>query len=177
MKYLRKAKNAALKALKEAGIDQAPVDVFAVATALGVQCRAAELGDDVSGLLVMKHGTPVVGYNRRHSKSRQRFTVAHELAHYRLHVTPDDLFIDKGVMMWHRDEKSSTGEDQNEKEANAFAAELLMPESFIEKEIGERGLQLSDDSDIEVLAQVFEVSVQAMTFRLLNLNIIRSTLN
>jgi Zn-dependent peptidase ImmA (M78 family) len=163
--------------LKEMGVDKAPVDVLAIATRLGIQHRAGELGDDVSGLLMVKDGEAVIGYNRSHSRSRQRFTIAHEIGHYSLHYRADELFIDKGSLIMYRDGNATKGEDPHEREANAFAAELLMPELLVRSEIAARALRLSDERDIEVLAHAFDVSVQAMTFRLLNLGIIQSGLH
>jgi len=64
-----------------------------------------------------------------------------------------------------RDEKSSEGSDRREIEANHFAACLLMPEELVELEIEKLGRDL-DESDIETLAQIFEVSPIAMSIRL-----------
>lgn len=168
------ARRKAQKLLLEAGIATPPVNVFDIAEHLKIRCRAAELGDEVSGLLMVKDDEAVIGYNKRHSKSRQRFTVAHELAHFILHSKQEEIFIDKGAFIMYRDENSTKGDDPHEKEANAFAAELLMPQAFIQSEIAQRGLMFSDEKDIEILAHRFEVSIQAMTFRLLNLRLIRS---
>jgi Zn-dependent peptidase ImmA (M78 family) len=70
-------------------------------------------------------------------------------------------------MVKRRDERSSDGTDVEEKEANFFAAELLMPASFIEKDIAAgRGTSLSNEAVIESLADQYKVSTQALIIRL-----------
>jgi len=68
-----------------------------------------------------------------------------------------------------RSPSSSRAEDVQEIEANAFAASLLMPQLFLQKDIASIELDFEDPSRILPLAQKYGVSVQAMTFRLLNL--------
>jgi Zn-dependent peptidase ImmA (M78 family) len=66
-----------------------------------------------------------------------------------------------------RNQASSEGTDDEEKEANLFAAELLMPAKFIERDILEIGtFDIFNESGIEDLAARYGVSIQAMTFRL-----------
>jgi Zn-dependent peptidase ImmA (M78 family) len=57
----------------------------------------------------------------------------------------------------------------DEIEANAFAAALLMPESFLRQDLKKLSIDFDDASQIEALAKRYNVSSQAMTFRLLNL--------
>jgi Zn-dependent peptidase ImmA (M78 family) len=66
-----------------------------------------------------------------------------------------------------RDDTSSQGIDEAEKEANLFAAELLMPEEFLKKDLAGRStLDLYDEDYIPQLAENYGVSVQALMFRL-----------
>jgi Zn-dependent peptidase ImmA (M78 family) len=66
--------------------------------------------------------------------------------------------------------------DNNEIEANAFAAEILMPRTFIEKELKKELADIEDDIEVDTviksLARTFQVSEQAMEYRLINLGII-----
>jgi Zn-dependent peptidase ImmA (M78 family) len=59
-----------------------------------------------------------------------------------------------------------------EREANAFAASILMPEKILIDEIKNQHIDLSDDNNIQELAKLFNVSVSAMTFRLINLKLL-----
>ena len=61
--------------------------------------------------------------NANHHPTRQRFTLAHELAHYILHRNKHSEFVDNTYF------RSIDSENPMEYEANAFAGVLLMPES------------------------------------------------
>ncbi|HEY4248477.1 MAG TPA: ImmA/IrrE family metallo-endopeptidase [Lacunisphaera sp.] len=108
--------------------------------------------------------------NANHSEARQRFTIAHELGHFFLHAG-DPVFVDQSFVMM-RDTASSEGEKVEEREANLFAAELLMPAKLIVKEVEDMDdIDIVDDGKIGRLADKFGVSVQAMSFRLANLGV------
>lgn len=78
----------------------------------------------------MDSGKGTIGFNPTESKTRQRFTIAHELGHFELHKQDSGLFVDKEFKMLFRDQNSSSGEIRKEQEANAFAAAILMPENI-----------------------------------------------
>jgi len=61
--------------------------------------------------------------------------------------------------------------DDEEREANIFAMELLMPEHLVRQEI-RLPLDLERDPEIKRLAKLFQVSVQVMTIRLTKLGLI-----
>lgn len=157
--------------LEELGITKLPIPVDEIAKKRGLEIRAYDLGENVSGVLVMESGKGTIGFNPTESKVRQRFTIAHELGHYELHKQDNGFFIDKEFKMLFRDHNSSTGEYKKEQEANAFAAALLMPEKFVVKEIKNHNLDLSDEDSMKELAKLFNVSVPAMTYRVTNLNL------
>ncbi len=72
-----------------------------------------------------------------------------------------------------RNSESARGEDNDEKEANLFAAELLMPAIFLREELDGKELDLLGDGNfLDRLAKKYKVSVQALTFRLAYLNYI-----
>lgn len=150
-----------------------PVPVDVVAHRLGLKVEAAQLGENVSGLLVIVEGKGIIGYNSSHPEVRQRFTIAHEIGHYILHQEQDSLFIDKKYgAAYRRDEQSSLGEKPREIQANRFAAALLMPEDLVEKEFVRSEFDLGDEYALIELARKFRVSSQAMAFRLANLGLI-----
>jgi Zn-dependent peptidase ImmA (M78 family) len=155
------------------GHRETPVAVNAVAAALGLVVEAASLGDDVSGILVVNGDRGVIGFNREHPIFRQRFTVAHEIGHFVLHRREEQLFIDKMYRAFFRDGTSRQGTDLRERDANAFAAALLMPGSFVRRAARRHHFELGDEGGpVQDLAQLFQVSTQAMTYRLVNLGII-----
>jgi len=160
-----------------------PVPVETVAYRLGLQVEKATLGDDVSGVLVIENGRGMIGYNEDQSKVRQRFSIAHELGHFQLHVEPSTisgLFIDKRYRPsigksyrkeFKRDDVSATGEKLQEIQANRFAAALLMPEDLIRRAIRNLEFDMDDDAAIVGLAEQFNVSTQAMSLRLSTLGL------
>jgi len=62
-----------------------PVDVDRIAKELGLVLVKTDLPDDVSGRLIREDGSNTVGINRNHTVNRQRFTLSHEVGHFRLH--------------------------------------------------------------------------------------------
>jgi Zn-dependent peptidase ImmA (M78 family) len=69
-----------------------------------------------------------------------------------------------------RSPASSTAEDVEEIEANAFASTLLMPESFLLADLRDIEVDTEDPRELNALAKRYEVSTQAITFRLMNLH-------
>jgi len=152
--------------LGRAKVNQAPVPILAIAKMMGVTVKVGPLPDDLSGFLLHEDGETVLGVNSLHPKRRQRFTIAHELGHFALH--PKSNFVDHTVL-YLRNATSSQATDVKEMEANQFAAELLMPTKFIKATLRDESVDLEDDEKIEALADRFQVSTQALTYRLLNL--------
>lgn len=150
------------------GISEPPVDTAAIARRLGIDVVVADLDDDISGLLVTGRKDPVICVNKKHSRNRQRFTIAHEIAHYQLghqFVRGQHLHVERGVFISQRTGRSSEAIDPKEIEANQFAACLLMPKALLESQIQ---VPVSDD-DVTALAKKFGVSEHAMTIRLTRL--------
>lgn len=156
--------------LTQAGVTKSPVPVLEVAETAGVTVKLGPLPDELSGFLLHEQGTVILGVNSLHSRRRQAFTIAHELGHYLLH--PRANFVDHKILYF-RNSRSSQAVDAQEMEANEFAAELLMPSRFLAKLLKGETVDLEDDDRIEVLAKKLGVSTQALTFRLINLNLAR----
>jgi Zn-dependent peptidase ImmA (M78 family) len=129
----------------------------------------------VSGALFRKDKVVAIAINARQSPKRKRFTIAHELAHYLLGHKDED-HIDWEFTVIRRDGKSSEATDVQEIEANAFAANLLMPKMFVFRDV-ERFKNYSGEVEIneaarQFLAMKYEVSELALNFRLTNLGLI-----
>jgi len=156
----------AFKILEAVGIkDASDIDVKRIAQYLNVDVQSTTLEDDISGLFVIKDGKPYIRYNRNEHEHRWRFTIAHELGHFLLHKdTP--LFVDRKERIFYRNTLSTTGEVMKERQANAFAAALIMPKHFLELELE----QIPPNKEpVAHLAKIFNVSMLAMSFRLSNL--------
>lgn len=137
---------------------QIPVDVDAIAEQVGVRVRYApylEGGRDISGRFDMINGQAICSVRTTDTETRQRFTLAHELGHFVL--GHGGGFRDNEISL-------SGHFDYREVEANAFAAELLMPKIAVDHLIEKENIK-----NVDELAEWFNVSSQAMHYRLLNL--------
>lgn len=137
-----------------------------------------DVDDEVSGAIYYQDGRLKIVINANKPRVRQNFTLAHEFGHYVLHrdwldAHKEDGFVDfaeyvdGGTPLFRRDTPVLTDETSilREREANNFAAELLMPEEELRK--------LWDvNPDIERAAEIFEVSKIAMAIRLERLGMI-----
>ncbi len=166
---INKIEKLASSILTELNIKSAPVDIKAVAKKKGATIKPYDLGEKISGMLFIKDSEGIISYNPTESMVRQRFTVAHELGHFLLHRKTQDIFVDKQFQVHFRNENSATGQDIQELEANAFAAAILMPKDLLLTEIKKHNFDLGDESAMKELAKLFNVSLQAMTFRMVNL--------
>ncbi|NOW46687.1 hypothetical protein FHW96_002847 [Novosphingobium sp. SG751A] len=140
--------------------DVAPVRLPDLARALGVPVKAATLAPGISGEVRPDgNGGFIARINRHDPKKRQRFSVAHELAHVLLHADQIGEGITDDVLY------RSTLSNRVEAEANRLAADILMPDDLvleyleIAEERGGAGL-------IIYLAEAFSVSEAAMKIKL-----------
>lgn len=169
MSISKAVSRAAKRLLQQHEIFKPPVDVERLARQEGLRVVEEQLESEISGMLYREGGRAIILINQNDAPVRKRFSIAHELGHYHLH-TSTSVFVDRRVRF--RDSNSSQGTIKEEIEANNFAAELLMPESFVLQEamrLRGRRFPLSDEELIEELAKIFEVSRQAMEVRLANL--------
>ena len=164
-------KKSASALLREHNLLSAPIDVDVLASFLGAEVFYEDMEDDVSGLLLREDGAAKIAVNRDHHRNRQRFTVAHEIAHLVLHAhDKKELWVDHEY--YFRSTNPRSGDQRAEVEANRFAAELLMPRELVLEKL-DSSKPLSD-LDVARLAIKFGVSEQAMMWRLVHLDLIRS---
>ena len=163
------ARKAAQKLLDRYDIKKPPVPIERIAKLLEIRMEYAPLDGELSGLVYIREGVPIVGINTLHAPNRRRFTLAHELAHILLHrdELENAVHVDRGSLR--RDVLASAGMDPIEIEANAFAAELLMPTEFLKSALEGRSVDLEDDKAVGALAKRFRVSDAAMRYRLSSL--------
>lgn len=138
---------------------EVPVSVKKIADELGLKVLAATLPAGVSGEIRPEDGAFAVRVNRHDSKVRQRFTVAHEIAHYLLHrkyigsgISDDALY-------------RSSLSDAREAQANRLAADILMPEKQV-RCIYSVEMHRSGQDLVYSMAKRFQVSEAAMRIRL-----------
>jgi predicted transcriptional regulator len=137
-------------------VSRVPLDLKGMISDLGLNLEFASLGPDIAGKLV-RDPTAAAGFrvvvNTRDNPARQRFTMAHEVAHYALHR---DLIAD-GVV----DDAlyRSALSDGFEREADRFAAQILLPATSLRE-------AYRTQKALAPLSQVFGVSVDALRIRL-----------
>lgn len=153
--------------------------VIAIAKEAGIKVlETNSLSDSESGSIAKAGDSFVIYVNAKHPSTRKRFTIAHELGHYEKHreiieersemvtrkVQPTESNQEVqseeiSIGMMRAEDSLLTPEDRTmEVEANAFAADLLMPENEF------RALWSKTDS-IDEIANEFGVSVPAATVR------------
>src|SRR5262245_11791069 len=134
---IRFARHQAEKLIDELGIDTVPIDVEAIAGALGLTIFYKDLErSDVSAVLIADGDCASILINKDHAVVRQRFSIAHEIGHHVLghqFEEGEHVHVDRGHMVSFRGPRASTGENLREVEANQFAASLLMPRKLLEE--------------------------------------------
>jgi Zn-dependent peptidase ImmA (M78 family) len=170
-----KSESEAKRVLADQGVRTIPVPVESIARKLGATISYRPFDGELSGMLFRGDdgAMKLIGVNSSHAKTRQRFTVAHELGHLLLHKGRP-MILDAPGRVNLRDATSGQATDNEEIEANAFAAELLMPGDRVTEEFKKRMHSKrapSLEAVVSELALRFDVSAQAMQYRLVNLQL------
>lgn len=161
----RAAANLLEEVLVKDGMISLPIDVDGLAQEIGLTVQRMILPDGTDGMLVRE--APYENFkavlDAGASVHRSRFTLAHEIGHYihKYQNYPDKMV---GGILERRDMASSQGTEGDEVWANRFAAALLMPGGIVAKLWGD-GLAIGD------MAEMFNVSQEAMTYRISNLGL------
>ncbi|MFY2764642.1 ImmA/IrrE family metallo-endopeptidase [Arenimonas sp. MALMAid1274] len=152
-----------IDATQQAAIQRAheriPVKLSSLAKDLGLRVIASTLPPGISGEIRPIDGRFVISVNRHDSARRQRFTVAHEIAHFLLHRDQIGSGIADDVLY------RSSLSDSREAEANRLAADILLPRQVLSEEISSRKGRSREDL-VSELAEMFDVSEVAMKIRL-----------
>ncbi len=117
---------------------------------------------EMSGLSY-RNAFTVIFLNYHHTKERRLFTLAHELAHILFHLGRDTRQTIVSLIASNR--------EPEEKEANAFAAELLIPEATLNTFVEKFGRELRQIAVLDSVARWFNVSRQALFYRLVEKDI------
>jgi Zn-dependent peptidase ImmA (M78 family) len=118
----------------------------------GMQGRLLRRGD--GGIITVRRDLPEPG--------QKRFVIAHELGHFELHHEVNQAFVctDTAFLYWYQQQPPE------ESEANAFAAELLMPQDLFAPKVS--AVPVSFNS-IGNLADEFRTSLTATAVRYIDL--------
>lgn len=126
----------------------------------GVKVIALDLPENVSGskALVQRTGfedVPVIVINQKHNGERQRFTLAHELAHLVLSF-------------------AGLSDKEQENAADRFAGAFLMAKEMMFKLLGRNRNSISI-GELTELKKIFKVSIAALVVRCSQLGIVTKT--
>ncbi|TXJ55629.1 ImmA/IrrE family metallo-endopeptidase [Brachyspira aalborgi] len=130
-----------------------PIRITAITEEYGIDVYNLSMSSNISGAIIKEGDKYVIYVNDKHTPNRQRFTIAHEIAHYILHKEKiGDNLTDNAM---YRSKLSNVFERQ----ANILASEILMPVNFVMQFIEE-------NKSVSEMASLFKVSEGAMRIRL-----------
>ncbi len=132
-------------------IKKPPIKPDIIAYGLGLELRLLNLSSQISGILYKRNNKHVIIINKNEAITRQRFTLAHEIGHFLLHTPKEVIYSDYPKFQ----------NLQIEREANIFAASLLIPDFILEEYL---------NYSVEKISQIFFVSKKVAEIRLKNLN-------
>lgn len=155
------AREMARKVLKQYKIVDVPTDLKSICEGEGLEYMELDDPEAVDGMMMeLEDGTRVAMVNRAKAYVRGRFTLAHELGHIFLRHDKRDFYDAEAVREIGEDLPESA-KPPWEQEADAFAAELLMPLEQLRKYQAEL-------KNPEKLADIFQVSRPAMVIAVAN---------
>ena len=130
------------------------MDVESIADDYGISIQRADLRPVHDGEICHNNGVFTIRVNNTQDENRQRFTIAHEIAHYMLHMgyIVKNKCVDRG--------NSGGFNNYKEIEANRLAADILMPLDLIRRHIKE-GVKT-----IAGLSKQLRVSEESLNIRL-----------
>lgn len=129
-----------------------PVKITDIANDFGIKVYKSTMSG-ISGAILKEDKEYVIYINSEDGRNRQRFTIAHEIAHYVLHKDKIGNNLTDNAMY------CSRLSNVLEKQANRLAYEILMPVKFVMEYINE-------NKNISQMASLFEVSEEAVKIRL-----------
>ncbi|MCL6589991.1 MAG: ImmA/IrrE family metallo-endopeptidase [Firmicutes bacterium] len=146
--------------LIEKELDQTiPLDPVRLARLNNIEVKNVVFKDvNYAGAISKKGDKTIILVKSDDPYNRKRFTVAHELGHFYLHLANTD----GEIVDMYRSKKANNPEEQ---EANAFAAALLMDKVLVR-------VLWEKVKNIDKMAKIFDVSFESMGYRLSNLGLI-----
>jgi Zn-dependent peptidase ImmA (M78 family) len=153
---IRLAKRESQKLLTDFGIDAPPIPLNDIVSANGLNIVYSDFsvlpqGNEIAGFIDFE--TKNIYVNKDDTPNRKRFTIAHELGHYIMH--PDLIKDDAEYNVLLRHVLSDKNYSPEEKEANCFAANLLVPDSLLKR---------YRDASNSIVSTIFAVSEDVIQF-------------
>jgi Zn-dependent peptidase ImmA (M78 family) len=141
------AREKARRLLQQAGQNSIPVDLKSICAHLKFE-------------YIEKGAARYAAVNKNHSSNRKRFSLSHELGHWCLGHTRGYNWSEVTIDHPPDPKEMDAANSSEEKEANEFAGELLVPLAELKK-------LYTGSTNVNTLAQRFGVSDEVMTIRLI----------
>lgn len=155
--------NMSLEFRKKFGQDAtSPINIVSIVTSIPeLTLVYYPFSDNISGMCIKGNKNCVIAINSNMSLGRQRFTIAHEMYHY-FYDTQKTTICSKEIGV----------KNEQEKNADMFASYLLMPPTALTEKISTLKAENEklDLKGILAIEQYFQVSRQALLFRLVQLH-------
>ncbi|MCX7914393.1 MAG: ImmA/IrrE family metallo-endopeptidase, partial [Thermodesulfovibrionales bacterium] len=146
-----------------------PIDLLELARLLKIRIHFRQLPANCDGFVVsLRDSFPNVEHlilvNSHKPKTRQRFTIAHEIGHVVLrHYEEEDILLDKHL------KSPQESNFKRETAADVFASELLIPTPHLlrlVKRIGANRVDVNNEKAMKHLCAFYQVSKHAMQIKI-----------
>lgn len=165
--------DAVTRILEENHIAEPPVNVIKVAASMGIKVFTVEFADrEVRGAIAdfksplpqFKNEKRIIAVDKNDYATRRIFTIAHEIGHFVLHCGENNDFYERDVYEDSKEDKRT----QIEKDADFFAACLLMPKDMFKNFVANSPYYKTRDKENLVLdiCKKFIVAKEAASKRL-----------
>lgn len=140
-----------------------PIDPIRIANSDGIKVFNVIFdSDETEGMIARRNDQTKIYVNSQRHPVRKRFTIAHELGHFYLHMLgTDGEYVDTSDNFRTVFDPTEPWSEARRKEweANQFASVLLIPEAPLR-------MYWTQTPDIEAICSVFQVSRPALLLRL-----------
>ncbi len=151
-------------------IETVPVNIEGIIRSFDIELdKNSNLPDGVLGEISKEGDRYKISIKKTDHYYRKRFTMAHELGHFVLHKNKIGDGIDDSASYRPLRRTNTVVGATEEREANNFAANILMPEELVVQYAKERGVfngEKLDEDALKEIATAFQVSKDAMEIRI-----------
>lgn len=149
--------------------DPKDIDIEAIAFTQGLTVRYRHL-DGCDALIMGAGNRGIITINSSSAPERRRFSIAHELGHWHWHRNRVSMCSANDIERGSR----KTGALDDERVADRFGSELLMPSYLLRQSVGKIGRL--DWKFVRKIADAFDTSMPATAIRLVEANYVPSLL-
>ncbi len=149
--------------IREQGISNLPIDLPSLCQRLNIALHPMTDGNGPPGMLIHERGDFIIAYAANTgNEGFERFCIAHELGHFHIPGHVEALFKTGTV---HESRAGFISDSKHEREADNFAASLLMPKDLFKKAMPSAN---SGIAAIQSLSSQFTTSLLATAIRFTN---------